>query len=130
MLADRRHVPIPPTHGTQAYMLRKTAGIPPNVESIRRKPYEKVFAAMQRRDERCHALRPLTNGEVAQVPDLIVGFNHRIPPIDHLAIHLGNGCKRTAVKAQCPRMAKVMVTREVGRHCLRPWLSNQFVAAT
>jgi hypothetical protein len=69
-------------------------------------PHDKVFAAMQRLDQRCHALWPLANGEVAQVPDLIIRSNHRIPPINHLAIHLGNGCKRTAIKAECPRMAK------------------------
>jgi hypothetical protein len=36
---------------------------------------------------------------------------------------------RTAVKAQSPRMAKVMIAREVGRHRLRPRLSQRFVAA-
>ena len=50
----------------------------------------KVFAAMQRFQKRYCPLRPLTNGEVAQVPNLILRPNHRIPPINHLAIHLGD----------------------------------------
>ncbi|MGA3341742.1 MAG: hypothetical protein ABSD11_14200 [Methylocella sp.] len=82
--------------------------------------YDKVFVAMQRPDERGYTLRPLANGEVAQVPDLISRYNHRIPPVNHLAIHLGNRRKRTPVKAQCSSMAEVMVTCEVDRHCLRP----------
>src|ERR1700730_5874132 len=90
-------------------------------------PCDKVFAAMKQLDQRCHALRPLANGEVAQMPDLILRPNHRIPPINHLTIHLGNGSTWTVVKAQCPRMAKVMITREVGRHRLRPWLSKWYI---
>jgi hypothetical protein len=50
----------------------------------------KVFAAMQRIQKRYCPLRPLTNGEVAQVPNLILRPNHRIPPINYLAIHLGD----------------------------------------
>ncbi len=56
--------------------------------------------------------------------------NHLIPVTNHLAIHLGNGFKRAAVKAQRPRMAKVMIARDVGRHRLRPWPSQRFVTAT
>jgi len=45
---------------------------------------DKVFTAMQRLDERCYALRPVD--EWRSRP----GTNHRIPAINHLAIHLDN----------------------------------------
>jgi hypothetical protein len=51
---------------------------------------DKMSAAMQRLYQRCYAARPLAYGEVAQVPHLIVGSKHRTPPINHLAIHLGD----------------------------------------
>jgi hypothetical protein len=91
---------------------------------------DKVFTAVQRLDESCYALWPLANGEVTEVPDLIVRSNHRIPPIDHLEVHLGNGRKRSAVKAQRACMAKMMVTREIDRHRLLPGSLNGYRSST
>jgi hypothetical protein len=69
--------------------------------------------AREWRDEECHDSSGREDG----------ASNYRIPPINHLPIHLGDGCKWPLVKAECPRMAEVMITREVGRHRLRLRLS-------
>jgi len=71
---------------------------------------DEMFAPVKCRQKHGHAFRPLANGEVAEVPDLILAANDGIPTLDHPAIHPGNRFERTAVKAQCSAMAKVVVT--------------------
>ena len=75
---------------------------------------DEMFAPMECRQKPGHAFRPLANGEVPQMPDLILAANDRIPPLDHPKIHLGHRCERTAVEAQCSSVAKVMVTGKEG----------------
>jgi len=75
---------------------------------------DQMFASMECRQKQGHTFRPLANGEVPQMPDLILAANDRIPPLDHQAIHLGHRCERTAVEAQCSSVAKVMITDKEG----------------
>ena len=75
---------------------------------------DEMFAPMECRQKQGYTFRPLANGEVPKMPDLILMANDRIPPLDHQAIHLGHRCERTAVEAQCSSVAKVMVTGKEG----------------
>ena len=59
------------------------------------------------------------------MPDLIVRSNYRIPPINHLPIHLSDECKWPLVKAECLHVAEVMITRG-DVICGRPRLARVF----
>src|SRR5271166_990895 len=77
-----------------------------------------MLPAMQHPQQIADTLRRLANGEVAQVPYFVPGFDHRIPAIDHLLIHLGNRGKGATVEAAGSGMAKMLVAGEVDGHLL------------
>src|SRR5690242_14750309 len=52
---------------------------------------DQVLLSMKRAHQVCNALCRLTDREVAEVPDFVAGFDHRIPSLDHRPIHLSHG---------------------------------------
>jgi hypothetical protein len=80
-----------------------------------------VLAALQACEDRRQPARLAPVGEVAEVPDVVVKADDRIPVDDHGLVHLCDGPERTFAQTDNPGMAKVLIGGEVDtRHRRSP----------
>ena len=82
---------------------------------------DKMLPAMQRRQQMGHTLCRLAHSEVPQVPNLILRTDHRIPPIYHSLVHLGDRREWPTIEGPCRGMAEVVIAGKVDGH----WFTSQ-----
>src|SRR5215212_3907364 len=77
---------------------------------------DEMFSPLQRAEQLGDALGRWSEGEIAEVPDLVVGGDRLVPALDDGPVHLANGRERPLVDAQARRVAEMRVAGEENCH--------------
>jgi len=79
-------------------------------------PRDEMFAAAESSEQFHNDGRTLANGEVAQMPHLIIRSDRRVPPLDQGFVHCCHRGKWPPIEAQRTAMSEMCVTSEEDCH--------------